>query len=193
MEAFSDGVIAILVTIMVLQLRQPHGTSFADLRSSFPSLLAYLLSFVNIAIYWLNHHHLVKTVKHVTGAMLWANLNLLFCISLFPFVTAWMAENGFATNPVATYGAVCVLSAIAYTVLQTVIVATWGDDSALREALGRDRKAKLSLLAYVLSIPLAYVWRWGSVAIFVGVALVWFIPDRRLERLVESTGAGATD
>ena len=193
MEAFSDGVIAILVTIMVLQLRQPHGTSFVDLRSSFPSLLAYLLSFVNIAIYWLNHHHLVKTVKHVTGAMLWANLNLLFCLSLFPFVTAWMAENGFATNPVAIYGAVCVLSAIAYTVLQMVIVASWGDDSGLREALGRDRKAKLSLLAYVLAIPLAYVWRWGSVAIFVGVALVWFIPDRRIQSLVEATDAGATD
>lgn len=192
MEAFSDGVIAILVTIMVLQLRQPHGTSFADLRSSFPSLLAYLLSFVNIAIYWLNHHHLVKTVKRVTGGMLWANLNLLFCISLFPFATAWMAENGFATNPVATYGVVCVLSAIAYTVLQTVIVATWGEESALRAALGRDAKAKLSLLAYVLSIPLAFAWRWVSVAIFVGVALVWFIPDRRIQNLVESTDTGAT-
>ena len=186
MEAFSDGVIAILITVMVLQLRQPHGSSFTDLRSAFPSLLAYVLSFVNLAIYWNNHHHLLKTVTRVTGGMLWANLNLLFWLSLFPFTTSWMSENGFAANTVATYGFVLVMAALAYTMLQIVIM-TKGSRPGLREALGRDLKAKLSLVAYVISIPLAFVWRWGSVALFVAVALTWFVPDRRLETFIESS------
>ena len=186
MEAFSDGVIAILITVMVLQLHQPHGSSFTDLRSAFPSLLAYVLSFVNLAIYWNNHHHLLKTVTRVTGAMLWANLNLLFWLSLFPFATSWMSENGFATNTVAMYGVVLVMAAIAYTLLQFVIV-TRGSRPGLKDALGRDLKAKLSLGAYVVSIPMAFVRRWGSVALFVAVAVTWFIPDRRLALFIESS------
>ena len=191
MEAFSDGVIAILITVMVLQLRQPHGPTFTDLRSAFPSLLAYVLSFVNLAIYWNNHHHLLKTVTRVTGGMLWANLNLLFWLSLFPFATSWMSESGFATATVATYAVVLVMAALAYTVLQIVIV-TRGSRPGLREALGRDLKAKLSLMAYVVSIPLAFIWRWGSVALFVAVAITWFIPDRRLENFIEAS-ASTTD
>ncbi|HUV57658.1 MAG TPA: TMEM175 family protein [Acidimicrobiales bacterium] len=186
MEAFSDGVMAILITIMVLQLHQPHGTSFADLRSSFPSLLAYVLSFVNIAIYWNNHHHLLKAIPEVTGAMLWANLNLLFWLSLFPFATSWMSEGGFVSTPVAVYGVVLAMAAIAYTILQTVIVAADGPNSRLRRVLGRDLKGKLSLASYLVTIPLAFVWRWGSIAIFVAVSIAWLIPDRRVEYYIKS-------
>ena len=185
-EAFSDGVIAILITIMVLNLRQPHGSSFAALRGTLPSLFAYALSFVNVAIYWNNHHHLLKTIRRVTGATLWANLNLLFWLSLFPFATAWMAENGFATNTVAVYGAVLCLAAIAYYVLQLVIVAAQGPESGLKEVFGRDYKGKLSLISYIVSIPLAFAWRWAAIAIFVGVALTWLIPDRRVQNYIES-------
>jgi len=186
MEAFSDGVMAILITIMVLQLRQPHGASFADLRSSFPSLLAYVLSFVNIAIYWNNHHHLLKAAPEVTGGMLWANLNLLFWLSLFPFVTSWMSENGFRATPVAAYGVVLAMAAVAYTILQSLIVAADGPNSGLRRVLGRDLKGKLSLVSYLVTIPLAFAWRWGSVAIFVAVSIAWLIPDRRVEYYIKS-------
>jgi uncharacterized membrane protein len=151
-------------------------------------LLAYVLSFVNLAIYWVNHHHLLKTVTRVNGSMLWANMNLLFWLSLFPFATSWMSENGFATATVATYGFVLVMAALAYTLLQIVIV-TKGSRPGLGAALGRDLKAKMSLVAYVVSIPLAFVWRWGSVTIFVAVAVTWFIPDRRLATFIESSGA----
>lgn len=180
MEAFSDGVIAILITIMVLELRLPHGGSFSALRHTFPSLLAYVLSFVNLGIYWNNHHHLLKTVRAVTGAMLWSNLNLLFWLSLFPFATAWMSENGFANATVATYAIVLVLAALAYTILQAVIVRSHGDDARLRRALGRDLKGRSSLGLYLVAIPLAFVWRWGSLALVALVALTWFIPDRRV-------------
>lgn len=187
MEAFSDGVIAILITIMVLELHRPSGPTFADLRSTYPSLLAYVLSFVYLGIYWNNHHHLLMAVRKVSGAMLWANLALLFCLSLFPFVTAWMAENGFATDTVASYGVVTTLSAMTFTVLQIVIVRSHGTDQRLKNALGHDLKAKCSFGAYVASIPLAFVVRWASIAIFIAVATVWFIPDRRLQSYVEST------
>jgi uncharacterized membrane protein len=193
MEAFSDGVIAILITIMVLELRKPAGPTFADLRSTYPSLLAYVLSFVYLGIYWNNHHHLLMTVRKVSGAMLWANLAVLFCLSLFPFATAWMSENGFATDTVASYGAVLALAAMAFTTLQVIIVRSHGADLRLKTALGRDMKAKLSFAAYVVSIPLAFVFRWASVAIFIAVATVWFIPDRRLQNYVDSTSRDNDD
>lgn len=187
MEAFSDGVIAILITIMVLELRQPHGAHFSDLRGVYPSLLAYVLSFVNLGIYWNNHHHLLQTVHRVTAAMLWANLGLLFSLSLFPFATSWMSTNGFGEDTVLAYGVVMLMAAITFTILQTVIVASQGSDDGLKRALGRDFKGKFSALAYLVSIPLALVWRWGSIGLFIGVALVWFIPDRRVQNYVESS------
>lgn len=192
MEAFSDGVIAILITIMVLELHRPRGPNFADLRSTYPSLLAYVLSFVYLGIYWNNHHHLLMTVRKISGAMLWANLGLLFCLSLFPFATAWMAENGFAKDTVATYSVVVAMAAASYTILQIVIVRSHGSDLRLKNALGRDWKAKLSFGSYIAAIPLAFVFRWLSIAIFIVVGVTWFIPDRRLQNFVEST-LGATD
>ena len=185
LTAFSDGVIAILITIMVLELRQPHGATFSALRPAATSLLAYALSFVNLGIYWNNHHHLLQTVRKVTGAMLWSNLNLLFWLSLFPFCTRWMAGQHFADQTVATYGVVLVLAALAYFTLQSVIVASQKPDTGLKTVLDRDLKGKLSILAYAVSIPLALVWNWGGVAIFVGVALTWLVPDRRLEHYLE--------
>ena len=185
LTAFSDGVIAILITIMVLELRQPHGADFSSLRPVATSLFAYLLSFVNLGIYWNNHHHLLQTVRKVTGAMLWSNLNLLFWLSLFPFCTLWMAREHYASQTVATYGVVLVLAALAYTILQGVIINSQRPDTSLKEVLGRDLKAKLSLAAYAVSIPLALAWNWGGVAIFVAVALTWLVPDRRLEHYID--------
>jgi uncharacterized membrane protein len=187
MEAFSDGVIAILITIMVLELHKPTGPHFSDLRSTYPSLLAYVLSFVYLGIYWNNHHHLSMTVRKVTGAMLWANLVLLFSLSLFPFATAWMAENGFATDTVASYAIVLAMAAMSFTALQVVIVRSHGSDLRLKRALGRDLKAKLSFAAYLAAIPLAFVFRWLSIGIFIACAVTWFVPDRRLQNYVEST------
>ena len=191
MQAFSDGVIAIIITIMVLSLRQPHGPHFSDLRPVASSLFAYALSFLYLGIYWNNHHHLLQTVRRVTGAMLWSNLNLLFWLSLFPFCTLWMAHQHFAAQTVSAYGVVLVLAAVAYYVLQNVIVASQRPDTGLADILGRDLKGKLSALAYLASIPIALAWNWGGVAIFVGVAIVWLIPDRRLEHYLDhhaSTG-----
>jgi uncharacterized membrane protein len=193
MEAFSDGVIAILITIMVLELHKPSGPNFSDLRSTYPSLLAYVLSFVYLGIYWNNHHHLLMTVRRVNGAMLWANLAVLFCLSLFPFATAWMSENGFATDTVVSYAVVLTMAAMSFTSLQVVIVRTHGTDTRLKSALGRDLKAKLSFGAYVAAIPLALVFRWLSIAIFIAVAATWFIPDRRLGNYVESTAGNVDD
>jgi len=189
MEAFSDGVIAILITVMVLSLRQPHGDTFASLRSAAPSLLAYALSFLNLGIYWNNHHHLLRAVRSVNGAMLWSNLNLLFWLSLFPFCTLWMATNHYSRQTVAAYGVVLVLAGLAYYVLQNVIVASQRPDTGLRDVLGRDIKGKLSLVAYAVSIPLALAWNWGGVIIFVGVALTWLIPDRRLVHYLDHHAA----
>ncbi len=187
MEAFSDGVIAILITIMVLDLHRPSGPHFSDLGSAYPSLLAYVLSFVYLGVYWNNHHHLLMTVRTVNGAMLWANLSLLFSLSLFPFATSWMTETGFATDTVASYAIVLAIAGAAYTLLQSVIVRSHGTDLRLKNALGRDRKGRMSFVAYLAAIPLAFAFRWLSIAIFIAVAVTWFIPDRRIETYVAST------
>ncbi len=186
LEAFSDAVIAIIMTIMVLELRVPHGVDLHALRPLVPVFLTYVLSFVYLGIYWNNHHHLLQRTRGVSGGILWANLSLLFWLSLFPFATGWWGENDFATTPTAVYGVVLLCAAIAYYVLQTVIVRREGADSALAHALGRDRKGKASPILYAAGIGIAFVNRWVSVAIYVAVALLWLIPDRRLERLFPS-------
>jgi uncharacterized membrane protein len=181
LEAFSDGVIAILITIMVLELRPPHGTELAALRPVLPSLLTYVLSFVFLGIYWNNHHHMLSVTESVNGAVLWANLHLLFWLSLVPFVTAWMGENHWASAPTALYGVVLLLAGVAYIILQQTIIAQQGNDSRLARAVGHDRKGKLSMLGYAAAIPLAFVNRLIADALYVLVALVWLIPDRRIE------------
>jgi TMEM175 potassium channel family protein len=185
MEAFSDGVIAIIITIMVLTLHQPRGVTLSSLRTVYPELLAYALSFVNLAIYWVNHHHLLQSVQRVTAGMLWSNLGLLFWLSLFPFCTRWMATDGYASQTVAAYGVVLVLAGTAYYVLQRRIVASLRPDTGLAEVLGKDFKGRGSIVAYALAIPIAFAWHWVSVAIFVAVALTWLIPDRRLEHYLD--------
>lgn len=181
-EAFSDGVIAILITIMVLELHTPDGTSWHALRHELSVLLAYALSFVYLGIYWNNHHHMLAAVSRVSGGALWANLHLLFWLSLIPFSTAWMSEHRFPSTPVAFYGIVLLAAAIAYYVLQTMLLRAEGNDSKLRIALGTDIKGKISPLLYILGIGLTFVDRWLGVAIYVAVALIWLVPDRRLER-----------
>jgi uncharacterized membrane protein len=181
LEAFSDAVIAIVITIMVLELRPPEGTDWNSLREVGPVFLAYVLSFVYLGIYWNNHHHLLQALQQVNGRVLWANLHLLFWLSLFPFATAWMGEHEFAKVPVAAYGVVSLLSAIAYFILQTTILAVEGRDSKLAIALGRDMKGKISPILYLAAIPLAYANRWISLAIYVFVALMWLVPDKRIE------------
>jgi TMEM175 potassium channel family protein len=185
LEAFSDGVIAILITIMVLELRAPHGVTAAALQPLLPNFLSYVLSFVFLGIYWSNHHHMLHMVDRVNGKILWANLHLLFWLSLTPFVTAWMGENRAAPLPVAVYGCVLLLAAIAYTILQATIIALQGPDSRLRAAVQSDMKGKLSILAYALAIPLAFEDRWISIALYILVALMWLVPDRRIESRVE--------
>ena len=184
LEAFSDGVIAILITIMVLELRTPNGSTWSALREALPVLLAYVLSFVNIGIYWNNHHHMLTTVHRVSGLSLWANQHLLFWLSLVPFTTAWMSENDFAAVPTAAYGIVLLAAALAYYVLQTVLVRAEGDDSVLAEAIGTDIKGKLSPMLYVVGIALSFADRWLGIALYVVVALMWLVPDRRVERVL---------
>jgi len=181
LEAFSDGVVAILITIMVLELRVPRGADLESLRPLLPVFLTYILSFVNLGIYWNNHHHMLAAADRVNGKILWANLHLLFWLSLVPFVTGWMGENHFASLPTAVYGAVMLLAAVAYTILQRMIVAHQGPDSRLAAAVSNDTKGKLSLVCYVVAIPLAFVLQWISVGLYVFVALMWLIPDRRIE------------
>lgn len=181
LEAFSDGVIAILITIMVLELRVPHGIDRAALRPLEPVFLAYVLSFVNLGIYWNNHHHMLSATDRINGKVLWANLHLLFWLSLFPFMTGWMGESHFASFPTALYGFVSLLAAVAYFILQTVILAEQGPSSRLAAALGRDLKGKISPILYLTAIPLAFVERWIAVALYVVVALLWLVPDRRIE------------
>jgi uncharacterized membrane protein len=181
-EAFSDGVIAIIITIMVLELKVPHGTDLHAVQSLLPVFLSYVLSFLYVGIYWNNHHHLFQAVKHVNGAVLWANLHLLFWLSLFPFVTGWMGENHFATATVVTYGFVLCMAGTGYYILVRTLLAANGADSPLARAMGSDRKGKLSLVVYVLGIGLAFVSEWIGVALFTGVAIVWLVPDRRIER-----------
>jgi uncharacterized membrane protein len=185
LEAFSDGVIAILITILVLELKVPHGSDFAALRPLLPVFLTYILSFVFLAIYWNNHHHMLHTVQKVNGKILWANMHLLFWLSLIPFTTGWMGENHFASEPTAVYGIVLLMAAIAYTILQHAIVAHHGPDSLLASAVGSDWKAKISLLSYVAAIPLAFVEQWISDGLYIFVALIWLVPDRRIESKLE--------
>ena len=182
LEAFSDGVIAIIITIMVLELKAPHGESLDDLRPLLPVFLSYVLSFVYVGIYWNNHHHMLQATHKVTGAVLWANLHLLFWLSLVPFTTAWMGESHFASRPTLVYGLVLLMAAIAYFVLQSVLVAAGAQNSGLQQARGRDWKGKASPILYPLAIAAA-LWRpWVSQCIFVLVALLWLVPDRRIER-----------
>ena len=191
MEAFSDGVIAILITVMVLELRIPHGTSWAALRPSAPVLLTYLMSFTYLGIYWNNHHHMLQATTRVTGLILWANLHLLFWLSLTPFTTAWLGENHFAATPAACYGIVLLIAALAYYGLQTAIIRDQGSGSVVAAAVGPDLKGKVSPLLYAAGIGLSFVNRWLAVAIYAGVALMWLIPDRRLERTITGqTGLG---
>ena len=191
LEAFSDAVIAIIITIMVLELAIPHGAEWEALRPLVPKFLTYALSFVFLGIYWNNHHHMLHVVERVNGRILWANLHLLFWLSLTPFVTAWMGENDFAPVPVAAYGIVLLLAAIAYYILQTQILNAHGPDFRLREALGRDVKGKASPVLYVSAIPLAFVNRWVSIGLYVLVALMWLIPDRRIESMYERESSHA--
>jgi uncharacterized membrane protein len=182
MEAFSDGVIAIIITIMVLELATPEGDDFRALQPLLPVFLTYILSFVFVGIYWNNHHHMLHTLHKVTGPILWANLHLLFWLSLIPFTTGWMGENHFAELPTALYGAVLLMAAIAYFILQATIIASQGADSLLRRAVGSDWKGKLSPLFYLIAIFSAFASHWVAKAIYVLVALIWLIPDRRIER-----------
>ena len=181
LEAFSDGVIAILITIMVLELRIPEGDTWEALRPLMPVLLTYVLSFVNLGIYWSNHHHMFQAIDRVNGKILLANLHLLFWLSLIPFVTAWMGENHFAPLPTAIYGGVLILAAVAYTILAIALLAEQGPHSRLARALGRDVKGKMSIAIYAVAIVLAFVNRWMADALYVFVALMWLVPDRRIE------------
>jgi uncharacterized membrane protein len=182
LEAFSDGVIAIIITIMVLELRPPHGTELAALRPLLPVLLSYVLSFIYLGIYWSNHHHMLHATRRVTGPILWANLHLLFWLSLVPFVTAWMGENHGAATPTALYGVVLLMAAIAYWTLQQQILRIEGSHSLLASAIGDDAKGRLSPVLYVVAVGLAFVQPWMAHAVYVLVALIWLVPDRRIER-----------
>jgi uncharacterized membrane protein len=181
LEAFSDGVIAIIITIMVLEMKVPHGARLEDLQPLLPVFLSYVLSFVYVGIYWNNHHHMLHACETVTGGMLWANLHLLFWLSLFPFATGWMGENNFTPLPTAVYALVLFMAAIAYTILQQTIVRAQGPHSILKKAVGKDWKGKLSLVLYILAM-IATLWApWISEALLVVAALIWLIPDRRIE------------
>jgi len=184
LEAFSDGVIAILITIMVLELKVPHGESLAALRPLIPVSLSYVLSFVYLGIYWNNHHHMLHACNKVTGNILWANLHLLFWLSLIPFATGWMGENHFAAMPAALYGVVLLMCAIAYFILQQTIIASQGPDSILKKAVGGDWKGKLSPITYAIAIPAAFLSPWISMSLYVFIALVWLVPDRRIEKVM---------
>lgn len=183
LEAFSDAVIAIIITIMVLELKVPHDANLAALQPLIPVFLSYVLSFVYVGIYWHNHHHLLHVVQQINGQVLWANSHLLFWLSLFPFATAWMGENRFASLPVALYGAVLLLAAIAYFILTRALLTCHDQNSALTIAVGRDFKGKLSIALYVIGIFLAFINPWFGAAMYVAVAAIWLIPDRRIEKL----------
>jgi uncharacterized membrane protein len=185
LEAFSDGVLAIIITIMVLELKVPYGDTLDTLAPLIPVFLSYVLSFIYVGIYWNNHHHMLHTATNVTGPVLWANLHLLFWLSLFPFATGWMGENHFAPLPTAVYGFVLLAAAIAYWLLQQAIIAAQGDSSVLRHAVGRDWKGKLSPVLYILAILLTIVASWAAQLVFVFVALLWLVPDRRIERVLK--------
>ncbi len=187
MEAFSDGVIAIIITIMVLEMKIPHGDGLKELRPLLPVFLSYVLSFFYVGIYWNNHHHMLHACTAVTGSVLWANLHLLFWLSLFPFTTGWMGENHFTAMPTALYGVVLLMAAIAYYLLQKVIIQTQGQDSILKKAIGRDWKGKLSPVLYIAAIVATLRASWIAQAILVIAALIWLIPDRRIEKRLASS------
>lgn len=189
MEAFSDGVFAIIITIMVLELKPPHGATLADLAPLFPAFLSYVLSFIYIGIYWNNHHHMLHSVKGVDGTVLWANNFLLFWLSIVPFATAWMGENHFEVLPVALYGVPLLLAGVGYSLLCRALIKHNGASSTLAQVLNRDVKARISTVAYIASIPLAYVHPTISLAIYVGVAVLWLVPDRRLEKALKDAPA----
>jgi uncharacterized membrane protein len=184
LEAFSDGVLAIIITIMVLELKVPHGDNFAALASLFPVFLSYVLSFVYVGIYWNNHHHMLHAAKHVSGGVLWANLHLLFWLSLLPFATGWMGENHFAALPSAAYGFVLLMAAIAYYLLQTCIISVDGPDSVLKRAVGVDWKGKLSPVVYVIGMLASFYVPWLAQCLYVLMALIWLVPDRRIEHVM---------
>ena len=184
LEAFSDGVIAIIITIMVLELKVPHGDNFDALTSLIPVFLSYVLSFIYVGIYWNNHHHMLHTCHKITGSILWANLHLLFWLSLFPFATAWMGENHYASLPSALYGFILLMAAIAYFILQHLIIASQGTNSLLKKAVGRDLKGKLSLALYMIAIAISFWAQWISQGLFILVALIWLVPDRRIEKVL---------
>ncbi len=188
-EAFSDGIVAVIITIMVLEMKVPHGERLEALAPLFPVFLSYVLSFVNLGLYWNNHHHMLHTCQAVNGAILWANLHLLFWLSLIPFTTGWMGENHFAAAPTALYGGVLLMAAIAYRILQQRIIASQGPGSLLRQAVRSDWKGKLSTVAYAVAIPLAFWSQWVSLALYVGVALAWLVPDRRIEHALARSGS----
>jgi uncharacterized membrane protein len=184
LEAFSDGVLAIIITIMVLELKVPHGDDLATLRGLLPVFMSYVLSFLYIGIYWNNHHHTYQAVKRVNGSVLWANLHLLFWLSLFPFVTGWMGENHFAATPTALYGVVLLMAAISYWILLRALIASEGPGSLLARAVGKDLKGNLSVVIYAAAIPLAFYNQWLAQAFYVAVALMWLVPDRRIEKVL---------
>ena len=184
LEAFSDGVLAIIITIMVLELKVPHDPSFYALAELFPIFISYLLSFIYLGIYWNNHHHLLHSIKKVSGGVLWANLHLLFWLSLVPFVTGWMGENHFAPATISLYGIVLLMAAIAYWILAHLLMKHHGKESLLAQALGSDMKGKISILIYIIAIPCAFINQWISGILFVLVAMMWLIPDTRIEKAV---------
>lgn len=188
LEAFSDGVIAIIITIMVLEMRVPKGDKLSDLIPMIPIISSYVLSFIYLAIYWNNHHHMLHTVKHVTGDILWANLHLLFWLSLVPFVTGWMGENHFAKMPLALYGIILLMAAIAYYILQSRIISNHGQDSILARAIGKDIKGKISPILYVFAIGSCWISVWIAGGIYILVALMWLVPDRRIEVIFKNDG-----
>ena len=190
LEAFSDGVIAILITIMVLEMKVPHGADLSALMPVLPVFLSYVLSFIYVGIYWNNHHHMMHTCKKVTGGILWANLHLLFCLSLIPFATGWMGENHFAMMPVALYGVVLLWSAFAYFILQILIIRSQGEHSLLKQAVGSDWKGKMSPVLYLIGIIFAFWMPQISMLTYVLVALIWLVPDRRIERAISGTHEG---
>ncbi len=185
LEAFSDGVLAVIITIMVLEMKSPHGTSVADLRPVIPTFLSYLLSFIYVGIYWNNHHHLLHATQHVNGATLWANLHLLFWLSLIPFATAWVGENHLAPWPVAVYGIVLLMAGVAYYILVQSLIRLHGRSSILASLIGSDRKGKISVVLYAVAIPLAFVEPWVAAAFYIAVAIIWLVPDRRIEGKLE--------
>jgi uncharacterized membrane protein len=184
LEAFSDGVIAIIITIMVLELKIPHGEDFEALTPLIPKFLSYAMSFIFVGIYWNNHHHTMHTVQKVNGKILWANMHLLFWLSLIPFATNWLGETEFASRPVAVYGVVMLMCAIAYTILVLALIDLHGADSKLAQAIGSDAKGKISLLLYIIAIPTAFFNNWIAMALYLSVSVIWFLPDRRIENVL---------